>query len=296
MRLLKLGASALLACLAGLGLVWVAGTLVARPVNRAVPAFDAPARPVRLVAGDGVPIAGTYWPAAREGGPAILLLHGVNNDRNIFRRQARWLNGLGYAVLAIDFRGHGASGAAERSFGWREAEDAAAALAFLRSGAPRRKVGVVGVSQGGAAALLREEGPLPVEAMVLQAVYPDIRTAILNRLERSGSSVLASLGEPLLSYQAYLRYGVAPERIAPLHGIRQYRGPVLVIGGVDDRDTTVADTRALHGAAAGPKELWLVESADHVETSKLWTPEYKWRVRAFFAAHLGEPGSGSAVR
>jgi dipeptidyl aminopeptidase/acylaminoacyl peptidase len=281
---------ALLLLAAGLLLVWTAGSIVARPVTHKMSPPQPPAQEVRLQARDGVRIAGSYWPGARAGGPAVLLLHGINNDRRLFDRKAAWLNGLGYAVLAIDLRGHGGSAPVERTFGWREGLDAAAAFAWLKSGAPARRIGIIGVSLGGAAALIGDGGtPLPAEAMVLHAVYPDIRTAIRNRLERSGSTLLARAAEPLLSEQARLRYGVAPERISPLEGLRHYRGTALIIGGGADDATRPADSRALYAAAAGPKMLWLVGGLDHVETSNLWSDEYRTRVRALFARVLGEP-------
>ncbi|MGZ8349313.1 MAG: alpha/beta hydrolase [Allosphingosinicella sp.] len=170
------------------------------PANSAEPP-PPPGRVVRLAASDGVPLVGSYWPGARRDAPAVLLLHGVNSSRASLARHAIWLNRPGYAVLAIDLRGHGGSAAVSRSFGLLEARAAAAALAFIRSDAPPRRVGLIGTSLGGAAALLGGDGPLPVQAMVLQAVYPDLRSAIANRIAQRLGRPLASLGEPLLSYQ-----------------------------------------------------------------------------------------------
>jgi alpha/beta superfamily hydrolase len=89
---------------------------------------------------------------------------------------------LGYAALTIDFRGHGESEMAERSFGLREATDAASAFRWLKQHQRGARVAVIGNSLGVAAALLGSAGPLPADALVLQAVYPDIRRAIRNRL------------------------------------------------------------------------------------------------------------------
>ena len=275
---------------------WLGGTIAAWPRTGSVGAFDPPAETLTLRSRDGTAIAATHWPGATPDGPAVLLLHGINNDRRSLAGHAEWLNELGYGVLAIDFRGHGESGAAERTFGWREADDAAAALAWMRRGRPHRAAGVIGVSLGGAAALIGRDGPLPVQAMVLHAVYPDIRTAVRNRLERSGSTALAWLGEPLLSFQSHLRYGIAPDRIAPAAAIRDYPGAVLVIGGREDRDTRVADTLALHAAAPGEKQLWLLPGLGHVETSTLWTDAYRARIAAFFARHLGVPEASTPGR
>jgi pimeloyl-ACP methyl ester carboxylesterase len=289
MKILRILGVALLMAVAGFGVMWAVGSIVARPVNRVVAPPEPPARIVQLVADDGVELTGSYWPGSRPDGPAVLLLHGIDADRGMFVDNARWLNGLGYAVLAIDFRGHGASQAAERTFGWREAEDAAAAFRFLRAQAPERRIGIVGVSMGGAAALLGRGGPLPADALVLHAVYPDLRKAIANRLGRSPMPGLAAIGEPLISYQSWFRYGVAPDLIAPRAALRRFRGEVLVIGGTADIDTTVADTRMLHAAAREPKSLWLVEGADHVAVSKLRSSAYRERLRRLFAETLGHP-------
>src|SRR5687767_15603136 len=93
-RRLLLAAAAML--VAGPGLVWAAGSIVAAPRNHPVAAPAPPGRVVRLAAADGTPVAGSFWPGADASGPAVLLLHGINNDRTSLRRHAEWLNGLGY--------------------------------------------------------------------------------------------------------------------------------------------------------------------------------------------------------
>ena len=289
MKAAKLTMAGALACLLGLAVIWGFGSLTARPVNFAVTAAAPPAQVIALQSLDGVPLEATYWPGRTRDGPAILLLHGINASREMFNDDGEWLSALGYAVLAVDFRGHGGSGGAERTFGWWESNDARAGLDFLRKAAPARRIGVIGVSMGGAAALVGSSGPLAADALVLNAVYPDLRTAIWNRLGRSGMPVLASMVEPLLSYQSYLRYGIAPDRIAPREGLKRFKGALLVIGGSEDLATTPADTRSLYAAAPGPKSLWLVQGADHVEVSKLNSDAYRSRVRSFFARALGEP-------
>ena len=155
--------------LLGLAAVWAAGSILSWPENSFVPAPEPPGRVVHLTASDGVPIEGSYWAGSTADGPAVLLLHGVRSSRASFDRQAAWLNGLGYAVLAIDFRGHGGSGAVPRSFGLHEARDAAAALAFLKRDAPSRRVAVIANSLGGAAVLLGErlQSVVPVHAIRL---------------------------------------------------------------------------------------------------------------------------------
>jgi pimeloyl-ACP methyl ester carboxylesterase len=147
-------------------------------------------------------------------------------------------------------------------------------------------IGVIGISLGGAAALLGDEGPLPADAMVLQAVYPDIRSAIRNRLAERLGGALAALGEPLLSYQSWLRQGVGPERMAPMSAMSKVKAPVLMIGGAEDVYTPETETRALFEAAGGAKELWIVPGLGHAGMSDAATQEYRSRVGAFFARGL----------
>lgn len=279
------------ACLifAGLAALWLFGTAMGRPHHTTVSPPRFPAQQVRLRSSDGIELVGNYWPGRRADGPAVLLLHGINSSRASFDRHARWLNNLGYAVLAIDFRGHGGSQAAPRTFGLYESRDALAAVQFLRSRYPDRKIGVVATSLGGAAALLGDEGPLPVQSMVLQAVYPDLRYAIANRVSTLAGSFAVPLIEPLLSYQSWLRYGVGPDRISPAKGLAHFRNAVLIIGGEADGSTTPADTMALYRAAAGPKSLWLLPGVGHSATGSIFSPAYRAKVLTLFHSTLGPP-------
>ncbi|MCW3849122.1 alpha/beta fold hydrolase [Sphingomonas sp. LB-2] len=275
--------------LAGLALSWVMGSAMVRPEVSHPAAAMPPAHDLMIDSPDGLLIAATYWPGRTPQSPGILLLHGNGASRDQVAANAAWLAGQGYAVLTIDFRGHGESSQRPRSFGWFESRDTAAAFAWLKKTQRGAKVGVVGISLGGAAALLGENGALAADALVLQAVYPDIRRAVRNRLRASGG-VIASYGlEPLLSYQSLPRYGVWPGRIAPIAALRRFHGPVLIIGGAEDRFTPPAETREMFAAAPGPKALWLVPGLDHGQVSGMDDALYRERLRNFFAARLGMP-------
>jgi alpha-beta hydrolase superfamily lysophospholipase len=168
--------------LLGLAASWRFGGAMVRPTPSRVPPAAPPAIDFRLRATDGLPLAATYRPGRRPDSPAVLLLHGNGASRAAVAPNAGWLAAQGYAVLAIDFRGHGGSASVPHSFGLFESRDAEAAFAWLKRRQRGAKVAVVGISLGGAAALLGDRGPLPADALVLQAVYPDIRHAIRNRI------------------------------------------------------------------------------------------------------------------
>lgn len=281
------GASILLAF--GLAASWVAGSLLVHDQPSYVAPANLPARDFRLRASDSTSVAATYWPGRTPDAPAILLLHSNHSSRGALRDNAAWLARHGFAVLTIDFRGHGQSGDADHSFGWHESRDARAAFGWLKRTQHRARVAVVGISLGGAASLIGEDGPLPADALVLQAVYPDFRRAIRNRIAAVTTIRPAYLLEPLLTFQSKLRFGVWPDRLAPLAAIRKMGSPILIIGGEEDRYTPPAETREMFAAARGPRTLWLVPGADHAAASALRTGEYRKRLLAFLISAIGPP-------
>src|SRR5437868_7512824 len=103
MRTRRAIAAVAIILLLGLAAAWMFGSIATRPHVAAVAPPKPPGRVIRLLAADGVQVEGSYWPGRHADGPAVLLLHGINSSRASLDRHALWLNGLGYAVLAIDF-------------------------------------------------------------------------------------------------------------------------------------------------------------------------------------------------
>jgi len=63
----------------------------------------------RFTTTDSVEIIGSFWMPDREHAPALILLHMLGRDRSTWDDFAEKLVNQGYAVVSIDFRGHGES-------------------------------------------------------------------------------------------------------------------------------------------------------------------------------------------
>src|SRR5579859_7300053 len=165
-----------------LGASWLLAGPLLEPVNHRMPPPPAAlgAREVSIASASGSTLAGWYAPGV-PGGGTVLLLHGVRADRDAMLSRAQFLHAAGYGVLLIDFQAHGASPGTHITFGWLESRDARAAFDWLRSAAPRERIGAIGMSMGGAAAVLADP-PLPLDALVLEEVYLTIEQALVNRL------------------------------------------------------------------------------------------------------------------
>ena len=257
--------------------------------SRPAPADDLGARSVELRSGPDT-LRGWFVPG-RLGAGAVLVLHGVGASSRDMLERARFLAAAGYAVLLVDFRGHGESTPERTTWGGLESRDARVALAYLRLAAPHERVGVIGISMGGAAALLGAT-PLAVDALVLESVYPTIADAVRNRL----GAWLGRLGRaiaPTVLTSLFPRDGVSADDLRPIDRIHEQTAPVFVIAGSDDRYTTVQETRDLFAHAQQPKELWEVPGAAHDDLHAFSRGDYERRVGAFLARYLRGLHAGS---
>ena len=276
-RLVLLGGLAL--SLIAATVSWRVGSSLVAPARRAVgdPPASLPVATVEVVSEGATRLAGWHLDAPGERG-VVVLLHGIRGDRRAMWPRMAWLHGLGFSSLAIDFRAHGESEGERITGGHHEREDAQAAVAFAMAAHPSEPVAVLGVSMGGAAALLA--GPLGVDAMVLESVYPDFGTAVRHRV----AARLGALAGPptwVLLMQVRWRLGVDPGELRPLDHIADVDCPVLVVSGANDAHTTAEETRVMFGTAQEPKAMWLVPDAGHVDLFDASGDAYRIRVGAF---------------
>jgi pimeloyl-ACP methyl ester carboxylesterase len=199
--------------------------------------------------------------------------------------RARFLQQAGYWALVFDFQANGESPGKNYTSGYLESEDAWGAVRYLRSKAALRHVGIIGFSLGGAAALLGQRGPLMVDAMVLEAVYPTIEEAVANRL-RLYLGPSAGWLYPLLTWQLRPRLGIGPEHLRPIDAIARVKSPVFIIAGEYDRRATLEQSRRLYRAAPAPKRIWIVPGAKHEDFHLLAPREYQQRILEFFRENL----------
>jgi len=198
--------------------------------------------------------------------------------------RARFLSSEGYGVLLFDFQAHGESRGRHITFGYLESLDAASAVDFVRQKKPSDKVGIIGVSMGGAASLLATP-PLDVQAMVLESVYPTIEEAVTDRLtNRIGS--WAGIMTPLLTVQLKPRIGVGVEQLRPIDAARKVYAPKLFIFGTADTHTKLDESLRLVASSAEPKESWAINGAGHVDFNEYAKDEYRIRVLSFFNKYL----------
>jgi alpha-beta hydrolase superfamily lysophospholipase len=134
-------------------IVLVSGATIAQDETDSDQPAENPAIEVRIEAEDGLNLWGAYFPPRQPNSPAVLLLHQLYTTHTSWTPLIYPLLEQGYAVLAVDLRGYGATRGA---LNWGKAQtDTGTWLNWLsqQEGVRRESVFVVGASMGSNLAL-----------------------------------------------------------------------------------------------------------------------------------------------
>jgi len=280
----KLSLAATTILIIGLASSWyVAGRFVA-PAPRSIiqPTIDLQLKDIEIRSESGSILAGWHVQSNKTKG-VIVLLHGIRSSRMQMIDRAKLLYDQGYSSILIDFQAHGESPGEYITIGHLEKFDVKATIDFARSKHPNEPIAVIGVSLGGASAVLA--APLGIDALILESVYTNISTAVHNRVAmRLGP--FSWLPAELLLAQLKPRFGFSVGELSPINMIKYISCPVYIIAGEVDLHTTKEETRRLFNLANSPKKLWLVENFAHVDIYNASPEAYKKNIIIFLSEHL----------
>lgn len=224
---------------------------------------------VWIPAGDSqtTSLNGWWLPAVDPATPSMLYLHG--NDFNLgsnVERIAR-LNRMGFAVLAVDYRGYGKSGGgfpSERQV----YEDADAAWSYLvrERGVDPGQAVIYGHSLGGAIAIEVALRHPEVAGLIVECTFTSI---------------------PELAKTVYWMFpvdGLLHQRFDALSKVPTLRTPALFIHGTADDEIPYAMSERLFAAAREPKWLTLIPGGGHEDSAMVGEPLYTRAVLDFVGA------------
>jgi uncharacterized protein len=217
------------------------------------------------VTGQAARLHGLWLPQAKAGAPVLLYLHGARWDVRGSAPRMRRLHELGFAVLAVDYRGFGKSEGAELPSEEMAYEDARAGWLWLANAYPNTKRYVFGHSLGGAIAVDLAAQATDVAGLMVEGSFPSVPDLV-------GSFRFGWLPVGPLITQRF----EAGARIA------RVRAPVLVVHGSEDRTVPPQMGRALFEQAREPKRFVLVEGGGHHNTNAVGLAQYRVAVREMF--------------
>lgn len=234
--------------------------------------------------GDGIELAAWYVPGASNDG--VVLAHGIHASRADFLDLTAALHQRGFTVLALDMRGHGASGGTFTTYGFRESKDLVAAVEYLKERGASA-VTVVGFSLGAASALQAAALSEDIVGVVAHGSF----SALREQMQITGQSLgpLAVL-VPLIGLYGSWLGGIDIDTVQPIASVaRLGHRPVFFIYGEDDKVVPISNGRRLLGAASAG-ELWLIPGGGHTESMTTAGDEYYSRIGNFLARALERSG------
>ncbi len=251
------------------------------------PSLQSDLEDAKFQSGDGTQLKG--WFIAGESRATVILLHGYGCRKEAMLPHAEMLHDAGYSVLLFDFRGRGESGGDAVTLGYLERGDVHGAVEYLgaRPDVDSENIGVLGVSMGGATAILAAAEIPELKAVVSESGFKSANSAIAQSFEHF-IGLPAFPFAPVTVFIIERRLGIDTGEVVPQAAVSRISPrPVFIIHGADDRTIDPADGEALHASARPPKQdLWIIPGAAHAEGIDVAPEEYTARVVGFFDEYL----------
>lgn len=205
--------------------------------------------------------------------PTLVLVHGWSRNVERMLPFIRVLRTAGYNLLAFDARGHGSSDPDSSPNMLKFSQDIRAALDEAeRRGADPDRLGVLGLSVGGAATIHAAANDRRIGAVVTIGAFAN--PADLMRGELRAKGLPALLIPAVLAYAQHT-VGARLDVIAPESQIPCISAPVLLVHGLDDAIIPVENGRRLETAGGGNVRLLELPGRGHSDCNRdpLFWPE-----------------------
>ena len=205
----------------------------------------------------------------------ILFLHGNAENISTHLASVAWLPSLGWGVLAVDYRGYGASEGSPDEHGVHR--DAQRALNYLYGKGTRKPLGLLGQSIGGSTAIYlaaQQENKSKICALVTEGAFSDYRKVARDKLRSLWLSYPLAYPVSLLLNNSY----------SPLKFIRKISPlPLLILHGELDSIIDSYHSDLLFQEAQHPAERVIMRGLGHTEMPL--HSDHREKTAKFFEIH-----------
>jgi len=262
--------------------------------NAVAARFGADLQDVSIRTRDQVQLRGWFASPAHANGDAVILLHGVGDNREGMGGFAELFLSKGYAVLLPDSRGQGESGGRYPTYGVEEIGDVHRWFEWLTVQQHPRCIFGMGESMG-AAILLQSVRETRFCAVVAESPFANFRQIAYVRVGQFwgtgrwlGQVALRPAVELAFLYGRITR-GVSLMDASPEDAVVGSRVPILLIHGLADNNIPFQQSEWIRNHNPADITLWEVPSAGHCGAVSVVPQEFDDRVVGWFSTHNHPP-------
>jgi len=237
---------------------------------------------------DGLVLRGWFFQAEDQNAPAVIYAPATSRDQRSGLSLVQPLHEAGYHVLLFSYRGHGRSDGNRLGFtyGAEESKDVDAAVNFLYESKAIHRIGAIGHSAGAVSVIISAARNPHICAVVAAAPFASLEEVWeTNRPALIPKQLLGLTMRFSELRKGYCRCDVRPQDLIAKISPR----PFLLVHGSDDKRITQEQALHLFNAAEEPKQMWLVEGANHSEVRDPVLDELIPEIIKFFDESLVDP-------
>jgi uncharacterized protein len=226
----------------------------------------------------------------KPNGDAVILLHGLGDNRTGMTGYARLLLSHGYGVLLPDARAQGASDGGVATYGLLERDDIRNWFEWLQTKQHPPCIFGFGESMGAAQLLQSLQAEPGFCAVIAESSFANFQEIAYDRMGQFfhagpwvGRTILRPVVFAAFSYARW-RYGLDLRQVSPEDAVAHAKVPVLLIHGQIDGNIPLRHSRQIHDK--NPEAvLWEVPFAGHCGAISKEPQEFESRVTGWFGQH-----------
>jgi uncharacterized protein len=255
--------------------------------------FGAALQDVSVTSIDGSHLQGWLARPARVNGDAVILFHGVGDNRQGMMGFAELFLSNGFTVLVPDSRAQGESGGAFPTYGLKESDDVHRWFDWLVMQQHPKCVFGMGESMGAAVLLQSVEKESRFCAVVAESSFASFRQIAYVRVGQFfhtgpwlGRIVLRPAVEAAFLYGRLTR-GINLADASPERSVVGSRVPILLVHGLADDNIPFQQSERIRAHDPTDIVLWEVPLAGHCGAVNAAEKEFNTRVLGWFTSHDG---------
>ncbi len=228
-----------------------------------------------------------FIPAEHPARGTIFYLHGVGDNKISGLRLAQVFHARHFNVMMYDSRAHGRSGGRFCTYGYYEKFDVPKAIDILaeRGKTSLGKIGLFGTSMGAAIVVQAAAIDPRIRAVAAEGCFTNLRTITVDYQRRILWMPWHFLRNVAMKRSEHIAH-FSHHDVSPLRSLASVNVPILFIHGKNDTRIKYQYSEQLFAAAHEPKELYLIDGANHTDIHNIAKSDYEKHVIGFFEQWL----------